>query len=149
MGRAVAIELSEEEQRELRALLLRRRSLSSRRCARGSCCAAHGANEHADRGGGRVSLLTVGSSRGSFCERRLDGVTDAPRSGRPHTIDDDGIQRVLAMTPEAPPDGSTQWSVRRLATATGISPTTVHRMWREHKLKPHQVRSFKFSKAGC
>jgi len=36
--------------------------------------------------------------------------------------------------------------VRRLAAATGISPTTVHRIWREHKLKPHQVRSFKFSR---
>jgi transposase len=36
--------------------------------------------------------------------------------------------------------------VRRLAAATGLSPTTVHRIWRDHKLKPHQVRSFKFSK---
>lgn len=53
---------------------------------------------------------------------------------------------MLATTLEAPPDGSTHWSVRRLAAATGISPTTVHRIWRDHKLKPHQVRSFKFSK---
>jgi transposase len=47
---------------------------------------------------------------------------------------------------EAPPDGSTQWSVRRLAAVTGISSSTVHRIWRDHQLKPHQVRSFKFSK---
>ena len=53
---------------------------------------------------------------------------------------------MLAMTLEVPPDGSTHWSVRRLAAATGISPTTVHRIWRDHKLKPHQIRSFKFSK---
>lgn len=53
---------------------------------------------------------------------------------------------MLAMTLKAPPDASTHWSVRRLAAATGISPTTVHRIWRDHKLKPHQVRSFKFSK---
>ena len=52
---------------------------------------------------------------------------------------------MLAKTLESPPDGSTHWSVRRLAAATGISPTTVHRIWRDHKLKPHQVRSFKFS----
>ena len=52
---------------------------------------------------------------------------------------------MLAKTLEPPPDGSTHWSVRRLAAATGISPTTVHRIWRDHKLKPHQVRSFKFS----
>ena len=52
---------------------------------------------------------------------------------------------MLAKTLEPPPDGTTHWSVRRLAEATGISPTTVHRIWHEHKLKPHQVRSFKFS----
>jgi hypothetical protein len=50
------------------------------------------------------------------------------------------------MTLETPPDGSTHWSARRLAAAAGISASTVHRIWREHKLKPHQVRSFKFSK---
>ena len=53
---------------------------------------------------------------------------------------------MLTKTLEPPPDGTTHWSVRRLAAATGISPTTVHRIWRDHKLKPHQVRSFKFSK---
>jgi hypothetical protein len=53
---------------------------------------------------------------------------------------------VLAMTLERPPDGSTHWSVRRLAAATGLSATTVYRIWRDHKLRPHQVRSFKFSR---
>lgn len=53
---------------------------------------------------------------------------------------------MLAKTLEPPPDGATHWSVRRLAAATGVSSSTVHRIWREHKLKPHQVRSFKFSK---
>jgi transposase len=83
--------------------------------------------------------------RRNFCERRLAGLRDAPRSGRPRQIDDGEVQRVLAKTLEPPPDGTTQWSVRRLAAATGISPTTVHRIWREHKLKPHRVRLFKFS----
>jgi hypothetical protein len=36
--------------------------------------------------------------------------------------------------------------MRRLAAATGISSSTVHLIWRDHKLKPHQVRSVKFSK---
>jgi transposase len=84
--------------------------------------------------------------RRNFSERRMDGLETAPRSGRPRVISDDEVQRVLAKTLETPPDGTTQWSVRRLAAATGISSSTVHRIWREHKLKPHQVRSFKFSK---
>ena len=53
---------------------------------------------------------------------------------------------MLAMTLQTPPDGSTHWSARRLAAAVGISASTVHRIWRDHKLKPHQVRSFKFSR---
>jgi transposase len=76
----------------------------------------------------------------------MDGLQTAPRSGRPREISDDEVQRVLAKTLEPPPDGGTHWSVRRLAAATGISASTVHRIWRDHKLKPHQVRSFKFSK---
>ena len=44
---------------------------------------------------------------------------------------------MLTKTLEPPPDGTTHWSVRRLAAATGISATTVHRIWRDHKLKPH------------
>ena len=93
-----------------------------------------------------VSLPTVGLWRRNFSERGLDGLQTAPRTGRPREIDDAEVARVLAMTLEPPPDGSTQWSARRLAAAAGISASTVSRIWREHKLKPHQVRSFKFSK---
>lgn len=93
-----------------------------------------------------VSLPTVGLWRRKFSERGLEGLQTAPRSGRPREIDDAEVQRVLAMTLETPPDGSTHWSARRLAAAAGISASTVHRIWRDHKLKPHQVRSFKFSK---
>lgn len=52
---------------------------------------------------------------------------------------------MLAKTLEPPPNGTTHWSLRRLADATGISPTTVHRIRRGYALKRHQLRSFKFS----
>jgi len=148
MARAAAVvELSEAEERALRALL-RRPSVSQQQAVRARIVlrAAEGATNTQIAAEAGVSLPTVGLWRRSFCERRLEGLLDAPRSGRPRVIADDEVQRVLAMTLETPPDGSTQWSVRRLAAATGSSPTTVHRIWREHKLKPHQVRSFKFSK---
>src|SRR4051795_7350554 len=144
---AVAIELSDAEERELRALL-RRPSVSQQQALRARIVlrAAEGATNTQIAAEAGVSLPTVGLWRRSFGERRLAGLADAPRSGRPRTIEDDEVQRVLATTLESPPDGSPHWSVRRLAAATGISATTVHRIWREHKLKPHQVRSFKFSK---
>ena len=144
---AVEIELSEEEERQLRAVL-RTPSASQQQAVRARIVlrAAEGATNTEIAAEAGVSLPTVGLWRRSFSERGLDGLRDAPRSGRPREIDDDEVQRVLAMTLESPPDGSTQWSVRRLAAATGLSATTVHRIWREHKLKPHQVRSFKFSR---
>src|SRR3954464_1465863 len=143
---AAAIELSESEERELRALL-RRPSVSQQQALRARIVlrAAEGATNTQIAAELGVSLPTAGLWRRSFCEQRMAGLADAPRSGRPRTIDDDEIQRVLATTLEKPPDGSTQWSARRSAAATRVSPTTVHRIWREHKLKPHQVRSFKFS----
>jgi transposase len=144
---AATIELSEEEERELRSVL-RTPSASQQLAMRARIVlrAAEGVSNTQIAREVRVSLPTVGLWRRNFCERRLAGLRDAPRSGRPRQIDDDEVQRVLAKTLEPPPDGTTHWSVRRLAAATGISPTTVHRIWRDHKLKPHQVRSFKFSK---
>jgi len=144
---ATAIELSADEERELRSLL-RRPSVSQQQALRARIVlrAAEGATNTQIAAEAGVSLPTVGLWRRNFSQRRLDGLADAPRSGRPRTVDDDEVARVLAMTLEPPPDGTTQWSVRRLAAATGVSATTVHRIWREHKLKPHQVRSFKFSK---
>jgi transposase len=144
---AVAIELSEEEERELHATV-RAPSASQQQALRARIVlrAAEGATNTQIAAEAGVSLPTVGLWRRNFAERRLDGLIDAPRSGRPREIDDDEVRRVLAKTLEPPPDGTTHWSVRRLAAATGISPTTVHRIWKEHKLKPHQVRSFKFSK---
>jgi transposase len=144
---AAAIELSEEQEREL-CSVLRTPSASQQQAMRARIVlrAAEGASNTQIAGEIGVSLPTVGLWRRNFCERGLDGLLDARRSGRPRRIDDDEVQRVLAKTLEPPPDGSTHWSVRRLAGATGLSPTTVHRIWRDHKLKPHQVRSFKFSK---
>jgi transposase len=143
---AAAIELSEEEERALRAVL-RTPSATQQQAVRARIVlrAAEGVANAQIASEVGVSLPTVGLWRRNFCERGLDGLEDAPRSGRPRQIDDDEVKRVLAKTLEPPPDGTTRWSVRRLAAATGVSPTTVHRIWRDHKLKPHQVRSFKFS----
>ncbi len=144
---AVSIELSVEEEQRLRAVL-RTPSASQQQALRARIVlrAAEGATNTEIAAEAGVSLPTVGLWRRSFSERGLEGLADAPRSGRPRRIDDAEVQRVLAMTLEPPPDGTTHWSVRRLADAAGLSATTVHRIWRQHKLKPHQVRSFKFSR---
>jgi transposase len=47
--------------------------------------------------------------------------------------------RVLKKTQQKPPDGSTHWSCRKMAAATGLSPATVHRIWSKMRLKPHRL----------
>ena len=148
MGRVPAvIELTEAEERDLRQVL-KTPSASQEQAVRARIVlrASEGASNTEIAREVGVSLPTVGLWRRNFSERRMDGLETAPRSGRPREISDEEVQRVLAKTLERPPDGTTQWSVRRLAAATGLSSSTVHRIWRDHKLKPHQVRSFKFSK---
>ena len=148
MARNVSIiELSDDEQAALERVL-DTPSASQQQAMRARIVlrAAEGATNTQIAAEVGVSLPTVGLWRRNFSERGLAGLETAPKSGRPREIDDAEVQRVLAMTLETPPDGTTHWSARRLATATGISASTVHRIWREHKLKPHQVRSFKFSK---
>jgi DNA-binding MurR/RpiR family transcriptional regulator len=52
---------------------------------------------------------------------------------------------VMARAMGPPPEGLTHWSVRRMARHTGMSPSTVHRIWRELRLAPHRTETFKFS----
>ena len=54
-------------------------------------------------------------------------------------------RKVLAKTASEMPPDATHWSVRSMATAMGISHTSVQRIWAEAGLKPHLVRRFKIS----
>src|SRR6266545_2051264 len=93
----------------------------------------------------RVSPMTVLLWRGRFRTERLAGLRDAPRPGREPTYDRAERDRVIALTLEPPPDGTTHWSARRMAARTGISITTIQRIWAEASLKPHRVETFKWS----
>ena len=46
---------------------------------------------------------------------------------------------MLRKTQQKPADGSTHWSCRKMAAATGRSPATVHRIWSKTRLKPHRL----------
>ncbi len=88
---------------------------------------------------------TVGKWRRRFAERGLDGLHDEPRPGKPRTIGDADVERVITKTLEETPRGATHWSTRSLAAATGMSQSAVSRIWRAFGLKPHQLESFKLS----
>jgi transposase len=82
--------------------------------------------------------------RDRFAERGLAGLGDAPRSGRPKTVDDSAI---IAATLDAPPEtlGVTHWSSRLLGRHLGIGDATVARAWRRYQVQPWRAETFKFS----
>jgi len=88
---------------------------------------------------------TVGRWRGRFAERGLDGLHDEPRPGKPRSIGDDDVERVIVKTLEQQPPNATHWSTRSMGRATGMSQTAVSRIWRAFGLKPHQSEAFKLS----
>ena len=92
------------------------------------------------------TTVQVSRIRQRFCQERLAGLEDRPRSGRPPTVTKRTTARVVALTLKPPPAGMTHWSTRDLAdTIGGVSHTTVHRIWQAHALQPHRVETFKHS----
>ena len=71
---------------------------------------------------------------------------DAPRPGKPRTIAEQQVKRVVEMTLHQKPVNATHWSTRTMASAAGISEASVRRIWHAHGLKPHLVRTFKLSR---
>src|SRR6202451_2822934 len=50
-----------------------------------------------------------------------------------------------AITLAEPPGERKHWTCRAMAKAAGVSDRSVQRIWAAHGLKPHRVRTFKFS----
>lgn len=93
-----------------------------------------------------ISRQKVGRWRDRFAAHGLAGIEkDAPRPGRKRRIDDKQRAKVVRKTLHETPPGQTHWSRSTMAAATGLSDTTIGRIWREHGLKPHLVQTFKLS----
>jgi putative transposase len=99
----------------------------------------------------KISRPTVLALRAAFAKDGLNAVTGIRhrrRSAKVLTADLE--QRILDTTLKTRPgDGSTHWSVRRLAAHLRVSRTIVHRVWQRHDVQPHRVERFKLSNDGC
>ena len=144
--KASKIELSEDERGYLDRLVRRRK------VARGDALradivlrASDGFNncEIADVVG--VTRQTVRTWRERFAKHRLDGLDDEPRCGAPRKIGDDRIEEIVVKTLETKPKGATHWSTRDMAKASGVSTSSVQRIWRAFSLQPHRTETFKLS----
>jgi transposase len=93
----------------------------------------------------RVTDQTVGKWRFRFIGRRLDGLIDDPRRGAPRKLTDDLIERLVAKTIDEKPAGGRPWSTRSMAKATGLSHSSVLRIWNAHGIRPERSRSRRLS----
>ena len=140
------LELTEAERAELGSLAARRstaQALALRARIVLGCAAGEQNKVVAARLG--VGAAMVSKWRRRFLADRLEGLRDEPRSGTPRTIEDARIEEVIVRTLESLPPDATHWSSRSMAKASGLSTSTVQRIWRAFGLQPHRLETFKLS----
>jgi transposase len=143
---ADAVLLSTQERSFLEAQARRHkaaRSLSDRCRMILLCADGLQSKEVAERLG--VHEHTVGKWRRRFAEDRLEGLTDEYRPGRPRKVCHAQVAQVIERTLNTTPKDATHWSIRSMAAQTGLSHTTIRRIWAAFGLQPHRSESFELS----
>jgi transposase len=147
MRKAVAINLSESE-RQCLEQLQRGRRVPVRLAERAAIVllAADSLENQDIAAQLGITRQKAGRWRSRYAEHGLAGIEkDAPRPGRKPRIDEQRRAGVVRKTLRETPPGQTHWSRTTMAAATGLSPSTIGRIWREHGLKPHRIETFKLS----
>jgi transposase len=90
----------------------------------------------------RCSSEYIAKWKARFQEARLAGL-DSRHAGRePWVAKPERQAKVLAKLRQAPPDGSTHWTTRKLAREVGMSHSTVARIWQRAGVKPHRLKRY-------
>ena len=146
MGRPISkLEISEEQESQLRAILKRLSSKQSEvRRAKIVLLRADGKSQAdtAKAVGVRRTVVSLWEKR--FRDSGMAGLVDAPRSGRKCSVPPE-VKAAIISEAVRPPAGRTQWSTRSMAKAKGVSGYTVGRIWKANGIKPHIKRTFKVS----
>ena len=138
--------LTDEERSELERIARRAKSAQAvaLRARIVLACADGEANKDvAERLG--VAPHTVSRWRARFVKDRLDGLLDEARPGRPASITLDQVEDVIVATLESTPVNATHWSRTSMAKRSGLSKSTIGRIWKDFELKPHISDGFKLS----
>ena len=91
-----------------------------------------------------VSVACVNKWSQRFERDGLDGLQDAKGRGRRPSLAADKVEQVITGATQ-PPKPRTRWTVRTMAQAVGMSPDSVHRIWKANDIKPHLTKTFKVS----
>src|ERR1700689_3556842 len=124
----IALELSAEEEAELRGFS-KSRSLPHALVARAKLVLWSVEGESNTEIASRLNWTkaTVGKWRQRFVERRLSGLYDELRPGRPRSVSDEKVALLLRRTLKNKPPAGSHWSVRQAADSNGFSKTPRHR----------------------
>jgi transposase len=141
-----ALVLDERERTELKSLASRRKTAQALAMRARIVLACADGKQNKDVAA-ELGLTddTVGKWRRRFVEHRVDGLHDEPRAGAPRTIEDERIEAIVVQTLESLPADATHWSSRGMAKASGVSVSSVQRIWRAFGLQPHRMETFKLS----
>src|SRR5450432_1873909 len=94
----------------------------------------------------KISRQKAGRWRSRFAQLGRTGIeSDRPGRGRKPTYTAEIRRVIVRKTTREKPPAATHWSRTSMAQAMDVSPSTVGRVWREHGLKPHLIRTFKVS----
>ena len=147
VGRPKALLVLSDDEREQLTWWVRRAKSSQALALRSKIvlASAEGANNTDVAGKLGVAAHTVAKWRARFVAERLNGLVDEPRPGRPPLISVDQVEEVIVATLESTPVNATHWSRASMAKHSGLSKSTIGRIWRTFELKPHRVEGFKFS----
>jgi transposase len=141
-GKAIPIALTGREREALERNVRRRNgayALAQR--SRMILLAADGLSNQDIAARAGTSAATVSLWRRRFAEKRIAGLQEQPRGGRPRKIGDDQVETVIAATLQSVPEGAPQWSTRLMARKMGMSQSAISRIWRRSGLSPRRMDS--------
>jgi transposase len=91
-----------------------------------------------------TSLQAVSRWRNRWVVGGLADLRDAPGRGRKPSVAPKAVRKAISLAGRPSSQGE-PWSVRSMAKETGLSKSSVQRLWASHGIQPHRVRSFKLS----
>ena len=89
-----------------------------------------------------TSRPTIARWKRRFEELGMEGLEALHKGSKPRAATPAAQARVLRKTGRKPEDGSTHWSCRKMAKATGLSKSTIQRIWSRNRIRPHRLERY-------